>query len=197
MLSQLGPGVLRGDAVTTHGRVRAGAHLIVTNQTATRLMGGTRPATSRSVWSVDDGAVLELIGKPLLANPNARYANSTNIELGPGAAVLSSDIACVPGDAEVRMQTSVSRFGRELFYDNVDAGATAPDAVGTFALVGIEPLRVPPLVAALDRAVDSLSDARAGVGALNAGAFVRVVAADAWTVECALVVLRAAARAYL
>jgi urease accessory protein UreH len=196
VLSQLGPGVIRGDAVTTHGRVQAGAHLIVTSQSATRLMGGPRGSGSHATWIVDAGATLELIGEPLVALGGARFAASTTIELAEGARALVSEISAVPPDADVRLRTSIRRSGRELFYDAVDAAAAAPSAVGTFALVGLADTEIAPTLAALDDASDANSEARVGTGALAAGVFARVLAGDPWTVRATLERLREAASSY-
>ncbi len=193
VLSQLGPGVVRGDRVTTVGRVHPGAHLIVTSQAATRLMGGAHGSTAFASWNVEDHAVLELIGEPVVARPDARYAATTSIELGTGAFVLVSEIAAVPRAAGVRLRTSVSRSGRELFYDAFEAGAAAPQTVGTLAIVGLDPNRIPPLVAALDAAADAATEQRLGIGALASGAFARVLAPDIWSVRAMLNTLRDAA----
>jgi urease accessory protein UreH len=193
VLSQLGPGVVRGDSVTTAGRVHAGAHLIVTSQAATRLMGGGRPSGSHATWIVDEDATLEIIGEPLVASADARYEATTSIELAAGAFAIVSDIAAVPGSAEVRLRTSVTRGGRDLFYDAFDAGAAAAQAVGTLAIVGLAPDRIAPLVAALDSAADAIAGTRLGIGALTSGAFTRILAPDIWSVRSTLEVLREAA----
>jgi hypothetical protein len=190
VLSQLGPGVVRGDAVTTSGRLEAQAHLIVTQQTATRLMGGARGARAHATWLLDAEAVLELVGEPLIASADARYDATTTVELGPGARVLISEISCVPAGAEVRMRTLISRGGRELSFDATDPAACAPFTVGTFAVLGVEGARIGALVAALDHATDVLADVRSGVGALPSGVFVRVLGPDIWAVRTALIRLR-------
>lgn len=202
VLSQLGPGVVRGDSIGTSGHLHAGAHLVVTNQSATRLMGGTCGAEAHATWRLDEGAFLELVGEPLVANAGARYEASTAIDLRAGACVLISELARVPADAEVRLRTSVRRFGRELYYDAFDAAAASPQAVGTFALIGIDETRVSAVIAALDGAAGPLSDLRLGdlrlgAGALPGGAFARVLANDIWAVRTALAELREAARSAL
>jgi len=193
VLSQLGPGVVRGDTVSTSGRIDADAHLIVTNQAATRLMGGVRQSHSQAIWALGERAVLELVGEPLIACANARYEASTTIELSAGSFVVMSEIASVPPGAVVRLRTAVQRNGRQLFYDAFDASAAAPQTVGTFAVIGLADHRVTPLVAALDRITDDVVDARAGVGALPSGAFARLLAFDIWTVRSTLIALREAA----
>ena len=196
VLSQLGPGVVRGDAVSTRGHLRAGAHLIVTSQTSTRLMGGARPARFTSRWTLDDGATLELIGEPLVAYADAAYDALTDIELGARASVLISEIAAVPAAAAVRLRTSIVRAGRELFYDAFEPAAAAPQTVGTFAIVGRSESAATELTASLDRAADRLgADAlRAGIGLLPTGVFARLIGPNPWSVRCALGTLHAAAR---
>jgi urease accessory protein len=193
VLSQLGPGVVRGDAVTTTGIVRADAHLIVTSQAATRLMGGTCVSRSHANWIVEDNGILELIGEPLVANTGACHDATTSIELGAGAFVLISEIAAVPCAADVHLRTTVTRAGRELFYDAFDAGAAAPNAVGTFGVVGLASSRIAPLVLAFDHTADESDEHRLGVGVLATGVFARMLAPDAWSVRSMLVRLREAA----
>ena len=190
VLSQLGPGVVRGDSVSIEGRVRDNGHLIVTSQTATRLMGGAGASRSCANWTVEDGAVLEIVGEPLVAAANAQHGATTSIDLGAGSLVLITDIAAVPSRAEVRLSTRVQRGGRELFYDAFDAGAVAPQVVGTLAIVGLAQHDIAPVVGALDAAADTIDDARLGIGLLPSGAFARVLGTDIWPVRTALAALR-------
>jgi urease accessory protein len=184
VLSQLGPGVVRGDRVSTHGRVGAGAHLIVTAQTATRLMGGAADAAATATWCVEAGAVLELIGQPLVASANARYSATISIDMAPGALAIISDVAAVPSTAHVRLRTLIRREEREAFYDAIDAGAAAPHAVGTLVLIGVDMPRA--AADALDAAADAWPQIRTGVGILPSGVFVRALATDTWALRCFL-----------
>lgn len=193
VLSQLGPGVVRGDAVTTRGHVQAGAHLIVTSQASTRVLGGTRRSSAQARWTVDDRAVLEIIGEPLVATPDARYDAATSIDLGLGSYVLISDVACVGAGASVRLGTSIRRAGTECYYDAFEPAAAAPHAVGTFAVIGVATDCIDPLVTILDREADGITRVSVGVGGLRSGAFVRVLGTDVWSVRSALIALRAAA----
>jgi urease accessory protein UreH len=193
VLSQLGPGVVRGDAVSTAGIVRAGAHLIVTSQAATRLMGGPRPSRSRTAWILEDHAVLEIIGEPLVASADASYEATTSIELKNGAFVLISEIAAVPHVADVRLRTIVTREERDLFYDAFDAAPAAPQVVGTLAIVGLAADRIAALTAALDAAAAAADELRIGIGVLSSGIFARILGSDIWSVRAALGTLREAA----
>jgi urease accessory protein UreH len=189
--SQLGPGVVRGDRVTTEGRLHAGAHLIVTQQTATRLLGGGAASEAQATWRLDDGAFLELLGEPLVGNPGARYEATTNVELATGARVLSCEYACVPADSRVRLRTSVRRGGREILYDAYDAESAAPFVTGTLAYAGIDASRAAEAVARLDAASDACAGVRVGVGALPEGVLARVLGTEVWQVRAALLALRA------
>lgn len=192
VLSQLGPGVVRGDTVTTHGRLDAGAHLIVTSQTATRLMGGPRNSHARASWTVGEGAILELIGEPLVANAGARYESTTRIQLGTRSLALISEIAQVPAGSDVRLMTSVRRSDLELYYDSIDAAAAAPHVIGSFTLVGLDAATISPILSALDACADNARDVRCGTGELFNGVFCRLTATDAWTARSVLEELRIA-----
>lgn len=190
VLSQLGPGVVRGDTVTTHGRLSAGAHLIVTSQAATRLLGGPRASHARASWIVGEDAILELLGEPLVANPGARYESSTTIELEARSLALVTDIAQVPAGSDVRLTTSVRRSEVDVYYDAIEAAGAAPHVVGSFALLGLQTAAISPILGALDRAADAARDVRCGVGELPNGVFCRFRATDAWTARTVLSELR-------
>src|SRR5476649_418047 len=167
--AQLGPGVIHGDDVVTTGRVDDGAHLIVTQQTATRVLGGARTARAFANWTVGSGAMLELIGEPLVAAGDAGYEATVTIVLKENARALIADIAHVPADANVRLRTLVTRAGRDVLYDAVDAQAAAPAAVGTLAYVGLDETEAARCVAALDDAARSITNVRIGIGLLPGG----------------------------
>jgi len=192
VLAQLGPGVIAGDAVATTGRLAPVAHLIVTQQTATRLLGGVRTAGARSQWTIGENAMLELIGEPLIAAADADYEATTTVDLADGARVLVAEIAHVPATASVRLRTVVTRHGRELLYDAVDAQTAAPAAVGTLAYVGLTEEERMHCLAALDRAADVTAGVRIGTGALAHGVFARLTGDGAWLVGAALDALRVA-----
>jgi urease accessory protein UreH len=186
VLAQLGPGVIRGDAVATSGRVDPGAHLIITQQTATRILGGAQTARSRADWSVAQGATLELIGEPIVAADDANYEATTTIDLASEARVLVAEIAHVPGNAKVRLRTVVTRAGREIVYDAVDAQAAAPQAVGTLVFAGLTEEAATGALVALDAAADTIDGVRVGVGLLSDGVFARVTGEGSWIVRAAL-----------
>jgi urease accessory protein UreH len=81
--SQLGPGIVHGDRLRLHGTLDERAHLIVTAQSATRIMGGEHTSVTEARWSVAAGALLELIGEPLVPSPGARLQATTRITLAP------------------------------------------------------------------------------------------------------------------
>jgi urease accessory protein UreH len=192
VLSQLGPGVVRGDTVETHGRLGPGAHLIVTSQTATRLMGGPRSSHARATWTLAEGSILELMGEPLLANAGARYESSTRIDLGTRSLALITEIVQVPAGTDVRLTTSIRRSGLELYYDAIDAAAAAPNVVGSLALLGLDGAAISPILSALDRYADNARDVRIGIGELPNGVFCRLTATEAWTARSVLRDLRLA-----
>lgn len=194
VFSQLGPGVVRGDLTHCAGSIGAGAHLIVTQQSATRLMGGPRGAAAHDAWTVASDALLELLGEPVVAAADARYDAVTRVDLAPGAAVLITDVAHVTAGSAVRVRTSVRRGARELWYDALEPAAVAPEVVGTFAVIGLSDDDASRLIACLDRAADGCADVRAGVGRLRYGVAARILARDVWAVRTALDVLRSAVR---
>ncbi len=185
MFSQLGPGVVRGDSVEISGRVDEGAHLIVTEQTATRILGGVLPSQCRASWTVAAGAILDLRAEPVVAQAPGDHAIVTIIEAQPGATVIVRDVAAVANGARLRLKTLVCIDGRDAFYDAVDLGDDAPPAVGTFAVIG------PTVdVAAFDACAAAATGVRIGIGTLRHGMFARAIGPSVWPVREALDALR-------
>lgn len=187
--SQLGPGIVHGDRLRLHGTLDERAHLIVTAQSATRIMGGEHTSVSEARWSVAAGALLELIGEPLVPFPGARLQATTRITLEPGARVLLTDAIGARADIDVRSRTIVERDGRECFYDALDVARCAPGAIGTLALFGLSVDEIAVAVSALD-AVGITPGVRAGIGAFREGVFVRLWAPALWPVRESLSTLR-------
>ena len=190
--SQLGPGVVHGDRLELRGTLDDGAHLIVTAQAATRILGGARRASSDARWNVGSGARLQLIGEPLVASAGGCYEATQHVALARGARVLVCDAARAPADSDVRLRTIVEIDGVESLYDAVDAQRAAPAAFGTLALFGLDEDEVVRTTALLDAVCAGLPDAQAGVGAYPCGVLVRVTSASLWPVCAALSHLRAA-----
>jgi urease accessory protein UreH len=187
--SQLGPGIVHGDRLRLQGTLDESAHLIVTAQSATRIMGGERTSISEARWSVAAGALLELIGEPLVPAPGARFQTTTRITLEPDARVLLTDAVGARTDIDVRSRTIVERDGRECLYDALDVARCAPGAIGTLALFGLASTEIAAAVNALD-AVAGASDVRVGIGAYSDGVFVRLSAPALWPVRERLFALR-------
>ena len=192
VLSQLGPGVVRGDRVTLDGHVGAHGHLIVTSQTSTRLLGGRTPAVAFARWRVDVGALLEIIGEPLVAETGASYISDVIIDLAPRARVVLSDIIRVPAGANVITRTSIRQTEREIFYDALAAVDAAPLSIGTFTAAGLAEPEIKACIAALDRLADDRPGARIGIGELRDGVFARVLGTDVWQLRATLLELRSA-----
>lgn len=189
--SHLGPGVVHGDHVDVRGTLDGDARLIVTAQAATRVLGGgARRASSDARWDVGPGALLQLIGEPLVAGNGGRYDATQHVSLARGARVVVSDAARAPADCEVRLRTVIDIEGVESLYDAVDAHLVAPFAFGTLALFGLNAEEVMRATARLDALCAGLAEMRAGVGAYPRGVLVRLLATSLWPVVAALARLR-------
>ncbi len=186
MLSNLGPGVVRGDRLELTGTVCGGAHLIVTEQTATRVLGGSAPSTFAANWTVEPGATLDLRAEPVVAHHRGEHEIVTEIDCAPDACVILRDLASVAGDARLRLRTLVRVDGRDRFYDALELGAAAPPAVGTFVVIGRALAPEP-----FDALAQAATDVRIGIGTLPEGLFARVLGPAVWPVSEALAALRA------
>ena len=191
IVSQLGPGFVRGDAFSSGGRIEAGAHLIVAGQMATRVLCGPDTVTNAAAWSVAAGATLELLAEPTLVCADASYTSRTELELDPGARAVVMEIVHREHGAALAMTTVARRGERLALHDALrfDAGDADAGAIGTLAVFGAHAG-----LAALDRAADACVAVRVGVDTLrDADLLARVVGASVWDVHVALAALRLAA----
>jgi len=177
MLSNLGPGIIRGDSIEIVGTVGPGARLIVTEQAATRVLGGVSSSRIDAAWSVAAGATLELCPEPIVAHLGGEATIATTIDCASDATVIVRDLASVSNGTRLRLRTLVRIAGRDAFYDSIELGAHAPPAIGTLAIIGQSPD-----VASLD-ALAAASPLRVGVGVLVSGLFVRVLGSAVWPVR--------------
>lgn len=177
MLSTLGPGIVRGDSLEVFGTVGPGAHLIVTEQAATRVLGGGASSRVDAVWTVASGATLELCPEPIIAHLGGDAMISTTIDCAPDAALIVRDLASVSNGARVRLRTLIRVAGRDALYDSIEIATDAPPAIGTVVGIGRTPE-----VELLD-ALAAASHVRVGVGVLSAGLFVRVLGPAVWPVR--------------
>ena len=191
VVSQLGPGLVRGDAFSSGGRVDAGAHLIVAGQMATRVLSGPDPVTSTAAWHVAAGATLELLAEPALVSAGASYASRTELELEPGARAVVMELVRREPGAAMTIATVARRGDRLALHDVLRFAADDADAgaIGTLAVFGSHAG-----LAALDRAADVCPSVRIGVGTPRDGDLLaRVTGETVWDVREALAALRAAA----
>jgi urease accessory protein UreH len=192
VVGHLGPGMVRGDAFATSGRVATGAHLMVAGQMATRILSGPDPVTNAASWVVEHDARLELIAEPTLVAAGASYDARLTITLEPGARAIVTELVRREPGAALRIATVVHRGDRAALIDVLRFDADDPEAgaIGTLALFG------PANLDALDRAADRCDSVRIGIGRLRDGdILVRVAGSSTWTVREALDALRVAALA--
>ena len=191
VVSQLGPGLVRGDMFASGGRVDAGAHLIVAGQMATRVLSGPDPVTTAAEWRIAAGATLELVAEPTLICPGASYASRTELCLEPGARAVVMELVHRERGAALTIATVARRDARLALHDvlhfepdDADAGA-----IGTLAVFGVHAG-----LAAVDSAADGCTAVRIGIDMLRDGdLLVRVAGERVWDVRAALNVLRLAA----
>ena len=191
VVSQLGPGLVRGDAFASSGRVEAGAHLIVAGQMATRVLSGPDPVTNTAAWAVAAGATLEILAEPTLVCAGASYESRTELELAPGARAVVVELVRREHGASLKIATVARRGERLALHDALRFAADDADAgaIGTLAVFGAHAG-----LEALDRAADTCANVRIGAGALRDGDLLaRVVGASVWDVREALAALHAAA----
>jgi len=189
VVSQLGPGMVRGDAFAVSGRVARGAHLIVAGQMATRVLSGPEPVTSAAEWTVEGGGCLELRAEPTLIAAGAAYDARITLRLEPGARAHVVELVRRERGAALRVVTVALRGERHALVDALrfDPGDDDDGAIGTLIVLG------PVDLAALDRAAERCAGVRVGIGVTRDGdVLVRVVGPQVWPVRVALDTIRAA-----
>ena len=190
VVSQLGPGMIRGDRFNTTGTVAQDAHLIVTGQMATRILPGSAPVTTRATWTVADGGTLELLNEPTIVTAGAALDAQLTLQLEGAARAVVSDIVSRTASANVRTAMKVERGGRIALIDvlQLDGDLNDADAViGTLTILGGRTD-----LAALDRTADACEGVRIGIGSFESGdVLARIVAAQVTPVREALTRLHA------
>jgi urease accessory protein UreH len=184
VVSQLGPGMVRGDAFALGGRVAPGAHLIVAGQMATRVLSGPEPVTTNAEWHVESGATLELLAEPTLICAGASLVARTHLTLaGDARAIVLELVRREPG-AALSVSTTV-RIGERLALADTlrwDADDDEDRALGTLVAIGMSID-----VEALDRIADTLTGVRAGIGTLRTGGVLaRIRGESVWAVQAAV-----------
>ncbi len=191
VVSQLGPGLVRGDAFASGGRVDGGAHLIVSGQMATRVLSGPDTVTTSADWEVAAGATLELVAEPTLVCAGASYTARTELRLEPGARAIIVELVHRECGAALTVATVARRGERLALHDVLRFEADDADAgaIGTLAVFGSNGG-----LAALDTVADRFAAVRIGADTLRDGDLLaRVVGSRVWDVLEALDALRVAA----
>ncbi|MBD5635176.1 MAG: urease accessory protein UreD [Candidatus Eremiobacteraeota bacterium] len=179
IVSQLGPGFVRGDRFLTEGELCEGADLVVAGQAATRLLGGTRPSEALATWRLGRDANLFISGEPSVAYDGATHLSRGCVTLAEGASLAWLDAIVAHGRfARVTTALRVYFDGRLAIHDVL---ALTPErlgeALGTahYVRAGIAPERSLALVAVADEAATRAcagGSLRIGVGSPAAGGVV-------------------------
>ncbi|MFI5335679.1 MAG: urease accessory protein UreD [Opitutales bacterium] len=91
-------GILAGDRLESEIRVEAGAALLVTAPSASRIfrMGEGAPAECRQRFTVATGGWMEVLPEPLVPHRGCRYRQTTRLEVAAGAGLFFADLV-LPG----------------------------------------------------------------------------------------------------
>jgi len=186
--SSLGPGLLAGDGTVISGNVGTQAHLIVTEQSATRAYGGAAVSTSHRTWNVASAATLELLAEPVTLFSGSRHEANTTIELGVGARVTIVDaiVAAEPQFVSYASDVTIRRAGRLVTVDRARLDPEVMPARALGVLIYLGQLSAHRL-GDIESFLHARSGIRFGVGRpLAEGLIVRLYGDDAWTVREAL-----------
>jgi urease accessory protein UreH len=171
---------VRGDRIEVVGTVREGAHLIVTEQSATRILGGERASAHSASWTVEAGATLELRHEPILALAGSDHRIATHIHAQSTSIVVIREIVNVSAAGRLRLRTLLSVDGREAYYDGIDLDGATTGAVGTLVAHGTSRSLADTFDAA-SREVEETC--RIGIGTLRDGTHARCTSSHVWSVR--------------
>jgi len=126
ILMQCTAGLFGGDAIESEIHLDAGARVVLTQQSATKIHpSGDRSATQRTRIHVESGAELIVDFEPVIPFAGSRLHQSMRVELEPGASLVYWDgmMAGRLGKderwqfSELSMELRIEREGRPLFLE--------------------------------------------------------------------------------
>ncbi|MBL0692327.1 urease accessory protein UreD [Comamonas sp. JC664] len=90
--SSFGGGLVDGDHLTLDVAVAAGATALVASQGANRVYRSPRGCRTDVVARVEEGALLAWVPDPTVCFAGARYAQTLDLRLAPGASLVLADV---------------------------------------------------------------------------------------------------------
>ncbi len=176
VVSQLGPGFVRGDRFTTDGELGPGAQLTIAAQAAARALGAGACSETRTTWRLGAGARLFVAGEPTMLYPGATHRSCSTVTLGLGASLAWLDAIAPYGDfARASMRLRVFFGERLAIHDCLEltpARLAATLGSAYYVRAGISPERQAELIDAADALAGRACGERAiriGVGNPAAG----------------------------
>lgn len=204
--SSLGGGLVDGDAIELAVEVEPGATAVITTQSSTKAYRGTTRQHAR--LAIADGALALVVPDPIVPYRDARFAQTTRVELATTGSLALAELITAGRVAHgerwaatrIDSKLEIVRAGTPLLVDRVvlegdDVAARMRrfDAIGTVILGGPRARDAAPRILAELAAERPLRDApvvRAG-SPLDDGVIVRIAATR---VELAVAALRALLR---
>jgi urease accessory protein UreH len=202
VLSQLGPGFVRGDRYELDVRLACDAEVRLEAQAAGRALGSGGISRSHARFALERGAGLFYAGEPLIPYDAAAHAAEAVVRLAPGAWLAWLDTIAPHGNFKA-ISTSFRAFygDRPVVHDVMQlTPERLPEALGSayYLRAGIDEAQAGELVAAagaLGAELGPRFGARVGVGSAAAGGVtLRARAPQVRAVRAVLAMLLAALR---
>lgn len=210
-------GVFAGDRLIASVVAEPGARVHVTTQSATKLYRTEGPSAHQELrFTLCAGAYVEHIPDPLIPHAGSNYTQSMIVELAAGAVFVASETVAPGRRARgerfaydlLELRTSIRREGQELCAERLrlEPRRARPDRPGILgdseylvSLIAVAPeADAGALTCAIGDALagHAIAGVRGAAGELpnDAGALVRILAADAVAADHALRSVWAAAR---
>jgi urease accessory protein len=192
-------GIVQGDRLLTEVEVEAGARVLLSTQSATKVYRMDESwAEERNRFALHGDAVLEYLPDQTIPFAGSRLYRSTCVELDPGSTLILTDLVAAGRVARgerfafdrLFMEVSVAVGGRRRLLDRLDLAASGsrPDRPGLWegysyygSLYAYSPTMGAELAGPLAELIESRPDVWGGAGHPEPNVLVaRILGATAW-----------------
>ncbi|MFC4776550.1 urease accessory protein UreD [Paenibacillus sp. GCM10023252] len=143
IVMDVSPGMLEGDRYRLHWLCGPGTHVLITNQSYTKVHPSAKLGSSmQQSFVLEEGAIVEHMPEPVMLYREALFHSQTEVRLAPGSVWMQAEVLC-PGrtmrgeqfDYQLFRNELTVRYGDELIYtqrQRIEPGVQRLGAPGCF-----------------------------------------------------------------
>jgi urease accessory protein len=138
IVMDVSPGLLDGDRYEMEWTAETAAHIMITNQSYTKVHPSTpsRGSSMLQTFTLDEGAVIEHMPEPVMLYKDAAFRNESIVRLKEGSAWMQADVLC-PGrtlrgerfDYRSYHNSLMVHYGEELIFSQRQRVEPAKQAI--------------------------------------------------------------------